>query len=136
MATLKTVQKIRLLVGDKDAASDGTGDVFGFTDDEVNFAYNEAVAREGEATGDFDANVYLAAADLLDAAAAKSAQTAKSITVGNYSNSTASQGDALHERAEALRKRAYEQPAGGAAEIAWTDAEEAQIIFNKYEREA
>ena len=130
MAALTNVQKIRLLVGDKDSAGDGTGDVFGLTDDEVNWAYSQIEERDGEG------NVYLAAADLLEGIAAKSAQNAKAITVGSFNKTTISTADNLRSMAKALRERAYSEPAGGAAEVAWSDANEDLIIWNRYERES
>lgn len=121
---LTIVQQIRFLMGDKDANADGTGDIYGVMDEEINFSYEESES------------IYLAAATCLRAAASKLAASELSQSAATWSKDTRGRVAAMNALADKLEATAPSEPYGVGAEIALTDAAEAQILENKATRES
>ena len=121
---LTIVQQIRFLMGDKDANTDGVGDVYGITDDEINFAYGE------------NESTYLAAATCLRAAASKLAISELSQSAATWSKDTRGRVAAMNALADKFEAAAPSEPYGVGAEIALTDAAVVEILDNKAIRES
>lgn len=127
MPELTDIQKVRVLMGDKDANADGIGDLYGVTDDEINWQL--------DLNGTGWSGLLLSAARLLRSVATARANEAVSISVGNFSRSAGSMISSLESVADKLEELAYSQPAAASAELASWDGAALQVILNRAYRE-